>query len=81
MLAPKISLQMCDVCGEVSRNVSSVCMCVKCYNAGYEEGVKEARRWCPCGDVILADTEDWPIQMCYECSSHFKLVTPDKQEV
>ena len=22
---------------------------------------------CPCGGVILADTEDWPIPMCHEC--------------
>lgn len=22
---------------------------------------------CPCGGVILADTEDWDIPLCYEC--------------
>ena len=22
---------------------------------------------CPCGGVILADTEDWPTPLCYEC--------------
>ncbi len=23
--------------------------------------------YCPCGDIILADTEEWPIPLCYEC--------------
>lgn len=23
---------------------------------------------CPCGGVILADTEDWPTPLCYECA-------------
>lgn len=22
---------------------------------------------CPCGDIILADTEDWPVPLCYNC--------------
>ena len=22
---------------------------------------------CPCGDVILADTEDWTTPLCYDC--------------
>lgn len=22
---------------------------------------------CPCGAIILADTEDWDIPLCYEC--------------
>jgi hypothetical protein len=32
-----------------------------------------ARHWgqpgaCPCGDpIILADTEDWPVPLCFDC--------------
>lgn len=22
---------------------------------------------CPCGGIILADTEDWKVPLCYEC--------------
>lgn len=22
---------------------------------------------CPCGGIILADCEDWPVPICYEC--------------
>jgi hypothetical protein len=25
--------------------------------------------FCPCGDVILADTEDWQVPRCYGCST------------
>ena len=34
-----------------------------------------ARAWgqpgsCPCGDpIILADTEDWPVPLCFDCWS------------
>ena len=23
--------------------------------------------YCPCGGIILADTEDWTVPVCYEC--------------
>lgn len=25
------------------------------------------QQYCPCGGIILADTEDWDIPLCYEC--------------
>lgn len=25
------------------------------------------QKCCPCGGVILADTEDWKVPVCYEC--------------
>jgi len=30
------------------------------------------KHFCPCGGVILADTEDWPIPMCFNCFEHTK---------
>lgn len=27
---------------------------------------------CSCGGVILADTEDWNIQFCYECYAYLE---------
>ena len=41
--------------------------------AGVQAQKEEAKKYCPCGDVILADTEDWIIPMCCECGSHFVL--------
>lgn len=23
--------------------------------------------WCPCGNVILVDTEDWEVPLCHDC--------------
>lgn len=25
------------------------------------------QKWCPCGGVILADTEDWKTPLCHDC--------------
>jgi len=32
----------------------------------------EMKKWCPCGGIILADTEDWPIRMCADCYEFFE---------
>ena len=37
------------------------------FNEGFDACWKELQKWCPCGGVILADTEDWPIPMCDSC--------------
>jgi hypothetical protein len=29
------------------------------------------QQWCPCGGIILADTEDWEIPLCYECYEYY----------
>ena len=28
---------------------------------------KNTEQRCPCGGIILADTEDWPTPLCYNC--------------
>ena len=28
---------------------------------------KEDESRCPCGGIILADTDDWKIPLCYDC--------------
>ena len=33
--------------------------------------------YCPCGGIILADTEDWKTPRCYECWE--KLGSPEKE--
>ena len=42
------------------------------YEKGFRDCFGFSKLWCPCGDVILADTEDWKIPMCYECAAHFE---------
>jgi hypothetical protein len=27
----------------------------------------DIKKWCPCGGVILADTENWPVPLCSSC--------------
>ena len=36
---------------------------------GFNACWTESREWCRCGDVILADTEDFPSPMCDNCYS------------
>lgn len=39
---------------------------------GFLEGFRyKIRGRCPCGGIILADTEDWKIPMCHECAHPF----------
>jgi hypothetical protein len=35
--------------------------------------------WCPCGGIILADTEDWNIPRCYEC--YLAMGEPQKEPI
>jgi len=38
----------------------------------YDAALAEVKKWCPCGGVILADTEDWPVPMCNGCYEFVK---------
>lgn len=35
--------------------------------AGYDDATTKQKDRCPCGGIILADTEDWSTPLCYEC--------------
>jgi len=41
---------------------------------GFDLCYAENKKWCPCGDVILADTENWPIPMCHGCAEDIYLL-------
>lgn len=41
---------------------NNVDLIVKLLNEHAEKGDR-----CPCGDIILADTENWPVPLCYDC--------------
>lgn len=34
---------------------------------GFDAALSELKKGCPCGGVILADTEDWPVPICNSC--------------
>jgi len=55
----------CPVCSsEMATNGKLIWCCNKeCEN--HTPFTREDR--CPCGGVILADTEDWKIPLCYSC--------------
>jgi len=40
------------------------------YQKGYLNGKRDAhdKKWCPCGGVILADTEDCQTPLCADCT-------------
>lgn len=46
------------------------------YLAGAAAQKAESEKWCKCGGVVLADTEDWPSPLCNSCyelaQAHFK---------
>jgi hypothetical protein len=35
--------------------------------AALQKKLADLKKWCPCGGVILADTEDWPVPLCNAC--------------
>ena len=45
---------------------------LKWFKKGFNNALTEVRKFCPCGGIILADTEDWSIPMCYECVGEIK---------
>ena len=36
---------------------------------------------CPCGGIILADTEDWSTPLCYSCFYELTIKTKDFQKL
>ena len=36
---------------------------------------------CPCGGIILADTEDWSTPLCYSCFYELTIKTKDMQKL
>lgn len=45
-------------------------------NKGIKEQVNQ--KYCPCGGIILADTEEWEIPLCYSCFRKYELTPNEK---
>jgi hypothetical protein len=40
---------------------------LKAENEELKSKLADLKKWCPCGGVILADTEDWAVPLCNAC--------------